>query len=85
MDNNDQNKGELEEEWVDELIQRKKEEVERGGDEPQEDPEETKNMSNYYTASAAAVNQASSDKMQDDIRSQYSTLQSVSISHSGRP
>lgn len=33
LENNDQNKGELEEEWIDELIQRKKEEVERGGDE----------------------------------------------------
>lgn len=37
LDNNNNNKSELEEEWIEELIQRKQEEVEKGIDEPQDD------------------------------------------------
>lgn len=44
---NDVNKGEQEAAWIDELIQRKKEEIENGV-EGEEDPEESK-ATNYYS------------------------------------
>ena len=54
-------------------MQRKREEIENGVEDEEEDPEESKNLSNYYTQ----TNQTS-DKFGDtELRSAYSTQQNV--------
>jgi len=51
-------------------MERKKEEIEKGVEGDEDDPEETKNLSNYYSQ----TNQTSEKFGGNDLRSQYSTL-----------
>ena len=69
MDKGDDKKGELEELWVEELIQRKKIDVQNASENDEEIKEDDKFNANYYSQ----VSNNLDTNMEDDIKHNYMT------------